>query len=114
MNPATKALSSIASAAANGIAGLIFLTRTGILAHRNRVWADSLLISPPNGPLAIGQQSPREFLTEARTSVSVKGCGVLLLRVRLAQIIRGERIHWPTRSSRSQPITASTTIWSVR
>jgi hypothetical protein len=45
MNPATKALSSIASAAANGIAGLIFLTRTGILAHPNRVRADSLLIS---------------------------------------------------------------------
>jgi len=63
MNPATKVLSSIASAAANGIAGLISLTRTGILAHPNRVRAESPLISPLNGPLAIAQQSPREFLT---------------------------------------------------
>ncbi|PYU68402.1 MAG: hypothetical protein DMG49_16075 [Acidobacteria bacterium] len=77
MNPATEAPSSIASAAANGIAGLIFLIRTGILAHPNRVRADSLLISPPNGPLAIAQQSAREFLTGAHTFVSVKGgCGV--------------------------------------
>jgi hypothetical protein len=75
MNPATAALSSFASAAVNGIAGLIFLTPTGIHAHRNRVRADSLLISPPNGPLAIAQQSPREFLTGARTSFSVEGCG---------------------------------------
>jgi hypothetical protein len=44
MNPATAALDSFASAAVNGIAGLIFLTPTGILAHRNRVRADSLLI----------------------------------------------------------------------
>jgi hypothetical protein len=72
MNPATAALSSFASAAVNGIAGLIFLTPTGILAHRNRVRADSL----PNGPLAIAQQPPCEFLTAARASVSVKGCGV--------------------------------------
>jgi len=76
MNPATAALSSFASAAVNGIAGLIFLTRTGIHAHRNRVRADSLLISPPNDPLAIAQQPPREFLTGARTSFSVKGCGM--------------------------------------
>ena len=76
MNPATAVLSSFASAAVNGIAGLIFLTRTGIHAHRNRVRADSLLISPPNDPLAIAQQPPREFLTAARASVSVKGCGV--------------------------------------
>jgi hypothetical protein len=76
MNPATKALSSIVRAAANGIAGLIFLTPTGIHAHQNRVRADSLPISPPNGPLAIAQQPPREFLTAARASVSVKGCGV--------------------------------------
>jgi len=75
MNPATKTLSNTASAAANGIAGLIFLTPTGILAHPNRVWADSLLTSPPNGPLAIAQQSRREFLTGARASASVKGCG---------------------------------------
>src|SRR6266849_307162 len=58
MNPATKALSSLASAAVNGIAGLIFLTPTGIHAHRNRVLADSLAISPPNDPLAIAQQPP--------------------------------------------------------
>ena len=76
MNPATAVLSSFASAAVNGIAGLIFLTPTGIHAHRNRVRADSLPISPPNGPLAIAQQPPREFLTAARASVSVKGCGV--------------------------------------
>ena len=76
MNPATGAPSSIASAAANGIAGLISLIPIGILAHPNRVRADSLLISPPNGPLAIAQQSPREFLTRARTFVSVEGCGV--------------------------------------
>jgi len=76
MNPATKALSSIVRAAANGIAGLTFLTRTGILARPNWARADSLLISPPNGPLAIAQQPPREFLTAARASVSVKGCGV--------------------------------------
>src|SRR5260370_7068143 len=75
MNPATKARSSIASAAANGIAELIFLTRTGILVHPNRARADSLPILPPNGPLAIAQQPPREFLTESRASVSVKGCG---------------------------------------
>ena len=74
MNPATAVLSSFASAAVNGIAGLIFLTPTGIHAHRNRVRADSLPISPPNGPLAIAQQPPREFLTAARASVSVKGC----------------------------------------
>jgi hypothetical protein len=43
MNPATKALSSIASAADNGIAELISLTQTGILAHPNKVWANSLL-----------------------------------------------------------------------
>jgi hypothetical protein len=42
MNPVTTALSSIASAAANGIAGLIFLTRTGILARPNRAWASFL------------------------------------------------------------------------
>jgi len=77
MNPATKAHSSIASAAVNGIAGLTFLTRTGILAHRTRAWADSLLIGPPNRPLAIAQQSLCEFLTGARVSVSVKGCGIL-------------------------------------
>jgi len=76
MNPATKTLSSIARAAVNGIAGLIFLTPTGTHAHRNRVLADSLPISPPNGPLAIAQQPPREFLTGARTSFSVEGCGV--------------------------------------
>jgi hypothetical protein len=76
MNPATKVLSSIASAAVNGIAGLIFLTRIGILAHPNRVWADSHSSSPPAGPLAIAQQPPREFLTETRASASVKGCGV--------------------------------------
>ena len=75
MNPVTEAPSSIASAAANGIVGLISLTRTGILAHPNRARADSLLISSPSGPLAIAQQSAREFLTEARASVSVKGCG---------------------------------------
>ncbi len=63
MNPVTEAPSSIASAAANGIAGLISLTRTGTLAHPNRVRAESLLISPLHGPLAIAQQSPREFLT---------------------------------------------------
>ena len=63
MNPVTEAPSSIASAAANGIAGLISLTRTGILAHPNRVRAESLLISPLHDPLAIAQQSPREFLT---------------------------------------------------
>jgi hypothetical protein len=40
MNPVTEARSSIASAAANGIAGLISLTRTGILAHPNRVRAE--------------------------------------------------------------------------
>ncbi len=76
MNPATAALSSFASAAVNGIAGLIFLTPTGILAHRNRARADSLPISPPNGPLAIAQQPSCEILTAARASVSVKGCGV--------------------------------------
>ena len=63
MNPVNEAPSSIASAAANGIAGHISLTRTGIFAHPNRVRAESLLISSLIGPLAIAQQWPREFLT---------------------------------------------------
>jgi hypothetical protein len=75
MNPATIALSNIASNAVNGIAGPIFLTRIGILALQSRVWADFRPSLPPTWPLAIAQQSMREFLTEAAASVSVKGYG---------------------------------------
>src|SRR5713226_6503314 len=82
MNRVTTAPSSIASAAVNGIAGLIFPTRTGILARPNRVWASSHRTSLANDPLAIAQQSRREFLTKSPASVSVKACGVLALSVR--------------------------------
>jgi len=77
MNRAIEALNSFARAAVNGFAGLISRIRTGIPAHPNRAWADSHLSSRPISPLAIAQQLPREFLTGARASVSVKGCGVL-------------------------------------
>src|SRR4029077_17897290 len=116
MNPVTVAPSSNATAAANGIAGLTSLTRIGTLAHPNRAWADSYLSLSPARPLAIAQRPAREFLTEARASVSVKGCGVEFCSVpsaRDAQSILGERIHWPTRSSRSQQTTAPTTTWSA-
>jgi len=73
MSPATIALSSIASGAVSGIAGRISLTRIGIPAPPNRVWADSFLNLLPTRPLAIAQQSSCEFLTEAPPSVSVKG-----------------------------------------
>jgi hypothetical protein len=46
MNPATTALSSTASAAVNGIAGLISRTRTGIIARLNRALDDLRLSSP--------------------------------------------------------------------
>jgi hypothetical protein len=75
MNPATIALSSIASNAVNGIAGLISLTRIGIPALPNRVLADSRPSPPPTWPLAIAQQSSCEFLTEAPASVSVREYG---------------------------------------
>jgi len=87
MNRATKALSSIARAADNGIAALIFPILTGILVHPNRAWAKCLFEFATGWPLAIAQQPPREFLTEARTSVSVKGCGASpLLCARRVQI----------------------------
>ena len=81
MSPATIALSSIASSVVNGIAGRISLTRIGIPAPPNRVWADSFLNLLPTRPLAIAQQSSCEFLTEAPASVSVKGYGVALFSV---------------------------------
>src|SRR5260370_25690595 len=77
MNPATTALSSIARAAANGIAALISPTPTGIPAHPNRAWANFYFEFATGVALAVAQQPPREFLTEARASVSVKGCGAL-------------------------------------
>jgi len=91
MNLATIALSSIASAAVNGIARLISPTRTGILVRPSRASANSRLSTAPgcsspllgrgfsgtDWALAIAQQSLREFLTEALAFVSVKGCGVL-------------------------------------
>jgi len=49
MNPATTALNSTASAAANGIAGLTFPILTGILVHPIRAWANFYLNLPPAG-----------------------------------------------------------------
>jgi hypothetical protein len=72
MSPAITVPRSIARAAANGIARLIFPTRTGILARPNRAWASFLFYFAAGWPLAVAQQPPREFLTEARASVSVK------------------------------------------
>src|SRR5260370_2607637 len=87
MNPATTALNSTASAAANGIAALISPILTGILVHPIRAWASFLFEFAPGWALAIAQQPTREFLTEARTSVSVKGYGASpLLCARRVQI----------------------------
>jgi len=72
MSPATIALSSIASGAVSGIAGRISLTRIGIPAPPNRVWADSFLNLLPTRPLAIAQQSSCEFLTEAPPPLASK------------------------------------------
>jgi len=49
MNPATTALNSTASAAANGIAGLTFPILTGILVHPNRAWANFFWVRPRLG-----------------------------------------------------------------
>src|SRR5258708_30419130 len=63
MSRATIALSSIASAAANGIAGAIFPTRTGIPARPNRAWVDSQLSSLSNGHWRLHpNRHPHSFL----------------------------------------------------
>ena len=76
MNPATFPPSSIVSAAANGSAALISPTRTGIRALPIRAPADKWKSASSEGPLALAQQWPCEFLTETRAFASVNGHGV--------------------------------------
>ena len=97
MNPAIVTV----NVAAYGFADRISLIRIGILAHRSRARVDQRQLAP-RSPLSIAQQSPREFLTEARPSVSVKGYGAsTLLRLRamrkLSQVREsiGQRDHYP-------------------
>src|SRR6266702_3778690 len=76
MNPAIVTV----NVAAYGFADRISLIRIGILAHRSRARVDQRQLAP-RSPLSIAQQSPREFLTEARPSVSVKGYGAKTIHV---------------------------------
>ena len=76
MNPATKAPSSIVRDALSGSAELISPTPTGILVRPSRARVDSKHFAPQKAPLALAQQSAREFLTEARAFASVEVCRV--------------------------------------
>src|SRR5216684_5621159 len=75
MNPATKVLSSIVSAAGYGSAGLTFLIPTGIPAPPIRAPADSRTLSAISEALAIVQRRLRVALTLFRPSVSVEVYG---------------------------------------
>jgi hypothetical protein len=72
MNPATKALSSIVSAAGYGSAGLTSLTLTGIPAPLIRAQADSETLRAICRALAVVQRHSPAFLTPFRASVSVE------------------------------------------
>jgi hypothetical protein len=101
MNRAIKAPVNIASGVRSGSAGLISRTPSGITARPSRAKVDSNELVPRKVPLALAHYLPWEFLTELLAFASVKGCGVPPHSVRaFAQIIRGERIHWPMRSLR--------------
>src|SRR5207244_4817118 len=70
-------------------------------------------VGSPARPLAIAQQQPREFLTDARASASVNICGLTPFSACApCANFPGERTPCPTRSSRSRLTTAPTTIWS--
>jgi hypothetical protein len=69
-------LSAVALSAGYGTAESISRTLTGITALPTKVRAEYSLQRDIAGPLAIAQQSPRDFLTAKRASVSVKGYGV--------------------------------------